>query len=257
MLAEAPAHATQLFDDAVDAGADAGALAGVRAEASALAGDEERALALAHAGADTPESTARATIVLAGLLAAGASGPSPNARTSWHTHHPLLPPDAIGALRTVAAVAVGHDADDLPAGDPAPAVLGADVARLLGRGALAAGSGDADRALRATAEAAELVSVTGTTAVVLPETPHALGAMVALAVGDSDEAVRLAAQGVEAVAGGPATEPTPSSGRWPRVAARRALGAGDHRARRSRCAFDDARRVLRRRAPRRAGPTRR
>jgi len=203
VLAEAPNQAAQLLDDAADAGADPEAIAGLRAEANALAGDEDRALIFANAVGDGPaDSRARATVAMAGLLARrGLWGRSEQAYRAVHDH-PTLPDDALAALAAVAAVALGRPSEPIVADAP-PASLGADVARLLGRSAVAAGNGDGDGSLRAAEEAAELVAVAGTT-VILPETPHAVGAVVALATGDVDNAERLVARALDVEAGGPA-----------------------------------------------------
>jgi DNA-binding CsgD family transcriptional regulator len=84
-----------------------------------------------------------------------------------------------------------------------PAPLIGEVCRRLGHAAASAGIGDAPAALAAAYEAAELVEATGST-VALPETPHAVGATVALAVGDSDAAELLMTRALEGDVGGPA-----------------------------------------------------
>ena len=124
------------------------------------------------------------------------------ARYDTTTGHPSLPDDAIRALGAVAGVAVGSGAGE-PAALTAPGTLAADVARLLGDVAVAMSTGDAVAARRAAGEAADLLEA-GTATTVLPETPHALGALVALVTGDSDGAELLATRALEAGVGGPA-----------------------------------------------------
>jgi DNA-binding CsgD family transcriptional regulator len=203
-LADAPEIAAELFDRAVEAGADAAALGGARAEAAALAGDEDGAVALADAAmGGPPESVARAAIVLAGVLARRGLWARAVRAYDTTTGHPNLPDDAIRALGAVGGVAIGRAATDLADAAAAPGTLGADVARLLGDVAIAMTRGDAVAARRAAGEAADLLEV-GTTPTVLPETPHALGALVGLVTGDSDGAELLASRALEAGVGGPA-----------------------------------------------------
>ena len=203
-LADAPTVAAELFDRAVEAGADPLALGGARAEAAALAGDEDIAVALADAAmAGPPESVARAAIVLAGVLARRGLWARAVRAYATTTGHPNLPDDAIRALGAVGGVALGQGAVEPSDAASTPGTLGADVARLLGDVAIAMTRGDPVGARRTAGEAADLLEA-GTTAVVLPETPHSLGALVALVTGDSDGAELLASRALEAGVGGPA-----------------------------------------------------
>jgi len=119
------------------------------------------------------------------------------------TGHPSLPDDAIRALGAVGGVALGRAGTESSDVASAPGTLGADVARLLGDVATAMALGDAVQARRTAGEAADLLEA-GTTTIVLPETPHALGALVALATGDSDGAELLATRALDGGVGGPA-----------------------------------------------------
>jgi DNA-binding CsgD family transcriptional regulator len=203
-LADAPIVAAELFDRAVEAGAEPLALGGARAEAAALAGDEDTAVALADAAmAGPPDSVARAAIVLAGVLARRGLWARAVRAYATTTGHPNLPDDAIRALGAVAGVALGRGAVEPSDAASAPGTLGADVARLLGDVAIAMTRGDAVEARRTAGEAADLLEA-GTTAIVLPETPHSLGALVALVTGDNDGAELLASRALEAGVGGPA-----------------------------------------------------
>jgi DNA-binding CsgD family transcriptional regulator len=204
-LGEAPAVASEMLALAVEAGADATSVAGARAEAAALGGDEDSAIALADGAAGGPTaSTARAELVLAGVLAR--RGLWARAQRSYDSivGHPLLPDDAMRSLGSVPRAALGRsNGDQQAASEARPGAIAADVARVLGAAATAAAAGDAPLARRRAGEAAELVEAAGTP-VVLPETPHALAALVALATGDSDDAERMAARALSAQVGGPA-----------------------------------------------------
>jgi DNA-binding CsgD family transcriptional regulator len=105
------------------------------------------------------------------------------------------------------------------------------VAVGLGGAARAAATGDAVAARREAGEAADLLEAAGIE-VVLPETPHALAALVALAAGDSEDAERMAGRAGDAEIGGPAAThrhvllgglAAMRAGRWDR--AQRALDA--------------------------------
>ena len=152
--------------------------------------------------AGPPDSVARGAIVLAGVLARRGLWARAGRAYDTTTGHPSLPDDAIRALGAVAGVAVGRPASG-PAALTAPGTLAADVARLLGDVAVAMSAGDVVVARRAAGEAADLLEA-GTATTVLPETPHALGALVALVTGDSDGAELLATRALDAGVGGPA-----------------------------------------------------
>ncbi len=202
-LADAPAVAAELFERAIEAGSDPAALGGARAEAAALAGDEDSAVALADAAMGGPPSVqARAALVLAGVLARRGLWARAVRSYSSTSDHPTLPDDAVQALGAVASVAIGTP-PAVPAAPGAPGPLGAEVARLLGDVAAAMAAGDASAARRAAGEAADVLEA-GATTIVLPETPHALAALVALVTGDADGAELLAARALEADVGGPA-----------------------------------------------------
>jgi DNA-binding CsgD family transcriptional regulator len=202
-VAEAPEVALELLDRAVAAGADPFELAARRAEAAVLTGDEDRALAEADAALAGPSREhARSAVVMAAVLARRGLWERAAQTYATTTGHPVLPDDAVRALGRVAEVATGIPGSPTVSDRPAPLI--GEVCRGLGHAAASAGIGDAPAALAAAYEAAELVEATGST-VALPETPHAVGATVALAVGDSDAAELLMTRALDGDVGGPAT----------------------------------------------------
>ncbi len=160
-----PAGALGWFDDAVDAGADPAAVAPGRAEASALLGlpvdadhGDGRLALVAGAVAAHQGRTARAAELLVGAAGPGAV---------------LAVPAQVGLGQAPATVG------------PAPTAL-----VRLAEGALAAA--DPEAALPLLIEAAEECE-RRPPAVVLPDTPHALAAVVAVTAGDVATAEHLLA----------------------------------------------------------------
>jgi DNA-binding CsgD family transcriptional regulator/tetratricopeptide (TPR) repeat protein len=227
-LAEAPEVAADLLARAVDIGVDPLLVAGLRAEAAALAGNEDAAIALADAAVGgTKESMARAEIVLAGIL--GRRGLWARALRIYDStsSHPTIPDDAVRSLGVVASAAIGHARPEPGPDERTRSSLGVDVIRLLGASAAAAAANDGSGARRAAGEAADLLETVPSGAV-LPETPHGLGALIALALGDHDDAERLASRALELGIGGSAAAPhhrllvglaALRAGRWDRAQA--------------------------------------
>ncbi|MDD9371075.1 MAG: helix-turn-helix transcriptional regulator, partial [Acidimicrobiales bacterium] len=212
-LTEAPELASGWYDRAIAAGTAATDIAARRAEAAALSGDAVNALHLADAVIAEPSSLERerALAVAAALLpgrgfwrrsaaayreiadltrARAESGDTTGRRNAaaW----PLLA--AIGELATGEPLPV-----EPPAGTPtdedvvgAGAVPGLEVESLrLTRDALAASTRpDGGQPLPAFLEAAELLESAHTT-LVLPTTPHAIGATVAMALNELSTADHL------------------------------------------------------------------
>jgi DNA-binding CsgD family transcriptional regulator len=190
-----PAAAMTWYDDALDAGCDDALLRAGRAEAAALLG---LPVDLEVAVTDAVE-TVRLALV-AGAVAAHQGRADRCAETLLGTD----PPGPVLAVPALIAVGRPADAraalapvervrDSTPAGSP-------DSLRRLAEGALAAG--DPAGALPLLIEAAEAVERTRP-AVVLPETPHALGALVAVAAGDAATAEHLLERALAAGTGGP------------------------------------------------------
>jgi DNA-binding CsgD family transcriptional regulator len=170
-----PGAALNWLDDAADAGADPAALVAGRAEAAALLGlpvDVEGALP------ESPDDAARLALV-DGAIAAH-EGRAERAAEALLTAGPVGSVLAVPAL-----VAIGRyeEARAAAAGRGAPLGL-----QRLAEAALA--SRDPGTALPLLIEAAETVERTPP-AVVLPDTPHALGALAGAMAGDTASAEHL------------------------------------------------------------------
>ncbi|HLU33017.1 MAG TPA: helix-turn-helix transcriptional regulator [Natronosporangium sp.] len=180
-----PEAASTWYDDALDAGADPATLAAGRAEAEALLGrpvdvdatpaapEEARRVALAAGAAAAHQG--RATRAAEALTAAGDPGP---------------------LLAVPVLVAVGRPE---PA-QRAAAGTGPLPVRRFAEAALAAG--DPAAAVPLLLEAAEALIATPP-ALVLPDTPHAVGALVAVTAGDGSTAEHLLQQAIAGEVGGP------------------------------------------------------
>ncbi|GGN45459.1 DNA-binding NarL/FixJ family response regulator [Actinoplanes campanulatus] len=184
-----PAAAIGWFDDAADASTGAAELAAGRAEASALLGlpvdvdqltlTTSREKLVAGAVAAQEGRAARSAEL---LLAAGGPGP-------------MLAVPALVALGRPVPATLGSPAST---GSPAPAAL-----VRLAEGALAAT--EPERALPLLIEATEAME-RGSPQLVLPDTPHAIAAVVAVAAGDVASAEHLLTRARAARVGGPAAD---------------------------------------------------
>jgi DNA-binding CsgD family transcriptional regulator len=184
-----PAAAADWYDDAVDAGADPAAVALGRAEADALLG-----LPVDVTGVPPePHATARAALV-EGAAAAhqGRTARAADALLRTRAPGPVL---AVPAL-----MATGRPDDAARAATGAASGAAAPALHRLAEAALAVGA--PLRALPLFIEAAEAVEAVPP-AVVLPDTPHALGAIVAVTAGDAASAEHLLARALRAGIGGP------------------------------------------------------
>ncbi|GIE88294.1 helix-turn-helix transcriptional regulator [Actinoplanes regularis] len=179
-----PAEALAWFDDAVACGVEPSGMAASRAEAAALLGHPHSPDV--PPGAD-PEG--RLTLV-AGAVAAheGRAGRAADALLAAIAPGPVL---AVPALVAVGRLGPARAA----ARTPAPASL-----LRLAEAALA--TGHPARALPLLIEAAEAVE-RAAPAVVLPDTPHALGALVAVTAGDQVTAEALLHRALSTTVGGP------------------------------------------------------
>ena len=185
-----PAAAMEWLDAAVDAGHDAQSLAPVRAEAATLLG---RPVPLAPEPDDGVGAVRRLTMV-AGAVEAR-EGRTERCAAALRA---AGPPGDVLAVPALAAVGRLDAVPDVDAG-----VL-PDPLRRFAAAAVAAVSGpDAAAALPALIEAAETAERTPPS-VVLPETPHALGALVAVTAGDVATAEHLLTSALAAAVGGPA-----------------------------------------------------
>lgn len=196
-LGQSPALAAELFAGTIDAGASAQALASRHALAVALAGDLDQALRLADQVVSDPAAPDRERgirVVAAVLAHRGLPARSAELYCS-------LPADTAGGplLAVPALIGIGELAraqevlDAADTGAPSAALLaGAEI--LMARGMLAATTGTYTSALSQLARAALLLEPAGET-VLLPDTPAALTAVVALQSGElmvADAALRSA-----------------------------------------------------------------
>lgn len=222
-LAEAPELAAGWYDRAMAAGTPPGAIAARRAEAAALSGDTVTALRLADAVVADPSSDERprALAVMAALLpargfwrrssaafaelaeqdaGAGRGAPAqevPQRNTeSWPLLASIGAVASGGPLPTVAT----DDGGGGPAGD-ALAGLEAESLRLARDGLVAAATPGTTQPLAPFLEAAELLE-SAHTALVLPTTPHAIGATVALALSELSTAEHLLTRACDHGVGG-------------------------------------------------------
>ncbi len=201
-----PALAGELFAGAVAAGASDVTLAARRAQAAALAGDLDNALQLADrviadpCAPDRDRATGVAAAVLAhrGLLASSAelyrSLPAAGAAGGPALAVPAL--IGSGALAEVEGVL----ADVAGSGARMPTLLaGAEI--LMARGMLATIEGNTAGALSQLARAAVLLEPAGGT-ILLPDTPAALTALVALQCGEFSVAESALGRAASAKLGG-------------------------------------------------------
>jgi len=202
-VGDAPELARAWFDRAVAVGAPAPLVAARRAEAAALDGDAAVALRLADAAVSDPTCADRdraLTVVAALLPARGfwrraadvytelARGDGPRA-------------DAAEVLGAVAGIVAGRTpvVAELPSGSS----LELEAMVLCSRGLAASLGADAGAgaALTPFLEAAELLESCHTR-LVLPDTPHAIGATVAVALSELSAAEHLLARAIERDVGG-------------------------------------------------------
>ena len=230
LLGESPELARAWFERAVEAGAAVLAVASRQAEAAALDGDTVTAMRLADLAAGDPSAAERerAQAVVAGLLPA---------RGLWRRAGATYGDLAAGAdarahiaalFSAVATLATGGPAgaagvDDPAAVDgagppspaalvaaararvPTPAPLALEAAALTADGVASTLDGRAAGALATFVEAAELLESSHGRAV-LPDTPHALGALTALALCEPTAAEHLLTRAIDHGVGGPAYE---------------------------------------------------
>lgn len=209
-LGHSPALAAELFAGTIDAGASAQALASRHAQALALAGDLDQALRWADQVVSDPTAPDRdrgIRVVAAVLAHRGLPARSAELYCS-------LPPDATGgpllavpALIGIGELARAQEVVDLAATATTPsAALLAGAEILMARGMLATTNGTATSALSQLARAALLLEPAGQT-VLLPDTPAALTAVVALQSGELAVADATLRSAVAAKLGGRAAHP--------------------------------------------------
>jgi DNA-binding CsgD family transcriptional regulator len=218
-LADAPELARSWYERAVAVGAPAPLVAARRAEAAALDGDAGHALRVADAAVSDPATPdrARAQAVVAALLPARGFW-----RRSADTYAELAESDApcadaarvlavVGRIATGSAAAADDDVGGSRAATGAPGAVGAvggsatslelEAMQLAARGLAVSLGPDAGSSLAPFLEAAELLE-SGHTRLVLPDTPHAIGATVALALSELSAAEHLLSRAIERDVGG-------------------------------------------------------
>ncbi|MGH3840674.1 MAG: LuxR C-terminal-related transcriptional regulator [Pseudonocardiaceae bacterium] len=204
-LRQSPALAALLYAGTVDAGASSKALAARHAQAVALSGDLDQALRLADQVVADPTAPDRER----GVRVAGAVLAHRGLAARSAELYCSLPADAAGgALLAVPALigtgelAQAHaviDAADAGAGRSATLLAGAEI--LMARGMLATITGTSTSALSQLARAAALLEPAGET-VLLPDTPAALTAVVAMQSGELTIADATLRRAVAAKLGG-------------------------------------------------------
>jgi DNA-binding CsgD family transcriptional regulator len=201
---DAAARAAQLYTQAVTAGADPVSLAPRRAEAAALAGDLDDALRLADQALADPScpdlakagNVAAAVLAQRGLLGRSAEvyrwvGPARMGSAAPLAALALLGTGSLTEAREVLAAA----------GDDRPPTLLAGAESLMATGVLESVVGSPTTALSTLTQAAALLEPGGR-AVLLPDTPAALAATVALHSGELDVAVSVLERALSSGAGG-------------------------------------------------------
>ena len=209
-LAETPALAREWLERALDAGADPVAIAAYRAEAAALTGDLDGAVELADTALAEGASSerARATAVLAGVLGSRGLWVRSAQLFGAVRDHPDMPDAAFQLLAVPGLVASGRidDAREaLTAADDAlerPARLAIEAIVVLATSTIQAVDGALGDAVAGFVESAELIE-TSAGRLVLPDTPHAVGAVVAAAACDFAVADHLLTRAIEHAVGGP------------------------------------------------------
>ncbi|MFN2494819.1 MAG: helix-turn-helix transcriptional regulator, partial [Pseudonocardiaceae bacterium] len=198
-LSQSPALAAELFAGTVDAGAAPKALAARRAQAVALAGDLDQALRLADEVISDPAAPDRERgVAVAAAILAHRGLPTRSAEL-----YRSLPAETVGGtlLAVPALIGIGAlgqaravlDASDDGASRAPTLLAGAET--LMARGMLATITATHTAALSQLARAAALLEPAGQT-ILLPDTPAALTAVVALQVGEltiADSVLRRAA----------------------------------------------------------------
>jgi DNA-binding NarL/FixJ family response regulator len=204
-LNDSPELARSWFDRAAAAGAAASLVTARRAEAAALDGDIALGLRLADAAVGDPETPdrERALAVVASLLPP--RGFWRRAREAYGQLAAMDSPwtEPAGVLGTIGSIASGRlpDADPQGTTTPKEAAAGSgsleiEALMLTARGLQASLGADAAGAVGPFLESAELLE-SGHTRLVLPDSPHAIGATVALALSELTTAEHLLARAVE------------------------------------------------------------
>lgn len=205
-LRRSPSLAAELFAGAVEAGGAPRATAARRAEALVLTGDLDQALRQVDEVAADPAAPdhAKAVSVVAAVMAhRGMPARSAQLYLGLPAGAPGGPVLAVPALVGIGALDEARAALDEPAGSSAgrpPSPL-AEAETLMARGVITSVAGSPAAALSQLARAAGLLEPAGPT-VLLPDTPAALTALVALHRGELSIAETALGRGITAKLGG-------------------------------------------------------
>ena len=213
-LTASPELAAQLLAEAADAGAPAGRLAARRAQAAALTGDLDGALQWADRSLTDEEAPDRgraagvagAVLAQRGLLARSAelfalAGPERTGSAALALLATGASAEAVTALQAATDGASAGVPTTLSGGEW---LMAQGVLRSLRRGASAAD--DIAASLSVLTRAAALLEPVGRTAL-LPDTPAALAALVALHSGELGVAESVLCRAITAEVGGPPARP--------------------------------------------------
>ncbi|HEY3141889.1 MAG TPA: LuxR C-terminal-related transcriptional regulator [Acidimicrobiales bacterium] len=205
-LTEAPELALSWFDRAAGAGAANSLVAARRAEAAALVGEAKLALRLADAAVGDPATPDRdrALAVMAALLP-----PRGFWRRATDTYRELGSGDSPWAGPSRLLGQIGSIASGVLPGPDQPTVkpdggtesLQIEALELTARGLISSIGPQSAEAVAPFLEAAELLE-SGHSRLVLPDSPHAIGATVALALCELNAAEHLLARAIEHDIGG-------------------------------------------------------
>jgi DNA-binding NarL/FixJ family response regulator len=209
-LQQSPALAGELYAGTIDAGASPRALAARHAQAVALAGDLDQALRLADlvvSDPSAPDQERGISVVAAVLAHRGLPAQSAELYCSLPADAAGGAPLAVPALIGTGALAQARavlDAADAATDRGATLLAGAEI--LMAGGMLATVTGTSTAALSQLARAAALLEPAGET-VLLPDTPAALTAVVALQCGELAVADATLRRAVAAKLGGRVAHP--------------------------------------------------
>jgi DNA-binding CsgD family transcriptional regulator len=208
-LQESPALAGELFTEAVAAGAAPLELAARRAEAAALTGRLDVALQFADSAvaATTSPHVSRGTHVTASVLAHRGMLARSAELYQWlgSDHDGTAASLAVMTLIGTGALDDARDALAAAQATRAPTLL-AGAETLMAQGVLESLTGSPSAALSMLTQAAAMLEPTGR-GVLLPDTPAALAALVALHCGELDLADSVLTRAVSAQLGGTVAAP--------------------------------------------------
>ncbi|MEV0677759.1 helix-turn-helix transcriptional regulator [Actinosynnema sp. NPDC050436] len=186
LLPHDPRGAGEYYAAAVSAGAPPARLGARRAEAAALSGDLDSALRLAEEALSGPDGTARARAATVAATALAHKGMLAESASLYQWAHPSASavPPLLGVGRLEEAARVVAEAED-----PLPTITGT-IRSLTAQGVLESVVGSPVAALSHLLRAEGLVEPAGHGGL-LPDTPAALAALVAVHLGEPDVATTV------------------------------------------------------------------